>query len=238
MEESKRIDDYLSGRLGQEERQAFEEELSRNPKLKEQLELQRDMDFLLKHEKERTALKAVLKSEGADFFRTEAQPQQRGRLRWIGWVVAAAAAVVLLLVLRPLLFEGSLYEEYAEFPPLALSEKGAEMDWSGAEQAFNTGDYPEASRQLEAYLQEFPDDYQARLYLGITRMQTGDLAEARRLFSEVAEASPPLANHANWYDALSYLKAGNIAAARRRLQQIESDSPFYRRAQEVMERLE
>ncbi len=238
MEESKRIDDYLSGRLKPEQQQAFEEELSRNPELKKQLELQRDMEFLLRHDEERAALKAVLEAEGAEHFRAEAPPKQRGRLRWIGWATAAAAAAILLFVLWPVFVQPDLYQEYAEFPPLALSEKSTTTtNWAATEQAFNTGNYEQADAQLEEYLKAFPEDQQARLYLGIAKMETGEPEAARRLFAEVSAAAPGLADYADWYRALSFLKTGDSAAAESLLRKIETGSPFYEQAQEVLSAL-
>lgn len=235
MEESKRIDDFLSGQLNAADQQAFEEELSRNPELRRQVDLQRDMTFLLSHQKDRTALKGRLEKTGADFF-GEAEPARpKARIRWIGW---AAAAAILLFVLWPVFVQPDLYQQYAEFPPLALSEKStASTNWAATEQAFNSGDYTEAALQLEIYLEAFPEDQQARLYLGIAQMETGELEAARQSFAEVSAAAPALSDYAEWYRALSYLKGNAPEKARPALEGIAEGSPFYEEAEAILRQL-
>jgi TolA-binding protein len=236
MDESKRIDDYLSGRLSPEARQAFEEELNRDPELQKQVGLQRDMVFLLSHQKDRTELKGRLEKTGANFFGEEEPARPRARIRWIGW--AAAAAAVLLFVLWSVFVQPDLYQQYAEFPPLALSEKStATTNWAATEQAFNSGDYAEAALQLEIYLEAFPDDQQARLYLGIAQMETGDLEAARQSFAEVSAVAPALSDYAEWYRALSYLKGNAPEDARPALEGIAEGSPFYEEAQAILRQL-
>ncbi|MEQ8702975.1 MAG: tetratricopeptide repeat protein [Phaeodactylibacter sp.] len=239
MEESKRIDEYLSDQLSAADQQAFEEELNRDPELRRQVDLQRDMAFLLSHQKDRAALKAQMEQTGADFFAEAPSSRPKARIRWIGWAATAAAAAILLFVLWPVFVQPDLYQQYAEFPPLALSEKGtATTNWAATEQTFNTGDYTEAVEQLEDYLQAFPNDQQARLYLGISRMETGQLTNARLLFAIVATKAPGLSDYAQWYTALSYLKEGDKEAARSVLEQIEAGTTFYGQAQEVLGALE
>mgnify|MGYP006272213539 FL=1 len=237
MEESKRIDDYLSGQLSAADQQAFEEELSRDPELRRQVDLQRDMAFLLRHQKGRAELKGQLEKTGADFF-GEAEPARpTARIRWIGWAAAAAAAV-LLFVLWPVFVQPDLYQQYAEFPPLALSEKStAATNWAATEEAFNTGDYNQAALQLEDYLKAFPEDQQARLYLGIAKMETGELEAARRLFSEVIAVAPALSDYAEWYRALSFLKGNAPERARPALEGITQESPFYEEAEAILRQL-
>jgi len=131
-----------------------------------------------------------------------------------------------------------LYQQYAEFPPLALSEKSTTTtNWAATEQAFNAGNYEQAAVQLEAYLESFPEDQPPRLYLGIAKMEIGELEAARRLFSEVSTAAPGLSDYAEWYRALSFLKTGDRATAESLLREIENGSPFYEQAQEVLSAL-
>lgn len=238
MDESKRIDEYLSGQLSAADQQAFEEELNRDPELRAQVDLQRDMAFLLSHQKDKAALRAQLEQTGAEFFREGESARPKARVRWIGWAATAVAAAVLLFVFWPVFMQPDLYQQYAEFPPLALSEKStATTNWAATEQAFNTGDYAEAAVQLEDYLETFPEDQQARLYLGIAQMETGELETARRLFAEVRAAAPGLSDYAEWYRALSFLKGNAPEKARATLKSITEGSPFYEEAQAILRQL-
>lgn len=234
MEESVRIDQYLSGEMPAEERRAFEAELGQRPELREALALQQDMAFLLRHGQERQARRAQLDDIGPAYFQASQRRLPLGRIA----AAAAAAAVLLLLVWQVFWQPPSLYERYADFPPLALAEKTAgAQDWSEAEQAFNAGDYAAAAQQLAAYVQAFPEDQQARLYLGISYMESGRVAEARDLFLEVMPIAPALRDYAQWYLALSYLKTEDRDEARAVLQSIGPAAPFYDQAQALLDDL-
>ena len=242
-----RIDRYLNGAMNAAEQAAFEAEVEADPSLATDLALQRDMSLFLQRKDRRAALQQELGNLGKDYFQTTATtatepptakivPIGRARLRWL--TVAAAAAVLLILV-WPWLTSPSLYEQYAQHPPLALIEKSADapVDWSQTETAFNTGDCKTASAQLEEYLAQYPEDQLARLYLGICRIELDEGEAARELFSSLLTADVSIRDYAEWYLALSYLRAGEREACRAVLQDIAPASTLYARAQELLERL-
>lgn len=236
MDETIRIDRYLSGAMSSSERQAFEQELTTNAELREQVQLQRSMQQFLQHKEERQELQQKLTQTGGDFFQIR---QARPRL-WVRWAAgSAAAAAVVLLVVWQFLLQPSLYDTYADFPPLTLTEKSADtpVDWSQTEAAFNGGDYATAAEQLAQYLQTYPDDQQAQLYLGIARMELGQAEEANELFRQLADASADIRPYAIWYRALNYLKADKKDNCRAVLEAIPQASPFYEEAQELLGKL-
>jgi len=237
MDETLRIDRYLSGAMTAAERQGFERELADDADLREQLALQRSMQQFLEHRNDRQELQQKLKDTGADYF---SEKRARSRL-WVRWAAgSAAAAAVVLLIVWQVFFQPSLYDTYADFPALALTEKStdAPVDWSQTEVAFNGGEYATAAEQLEQYLQTYPDDQQAQLYLGIARMELGQAEEADAVFQQLAEeASPDIRAYAKWYHALNYLKAGDEASCRAVLEEIPEASPFYEEAQELLGKL-
>ena len=240
---TERVSRYLSGLMAADERQAFEADAAADPALAEELALQREMAGLLQGQARREARKQQLQALGQEYFPAQATLGQRAMLprRRLLWLATAAAAAVVALVLAwPFLFGPSLYEQYAQHPPLALAEKSTDalIDWSATEKAFNTGDYATAAKLLEQYLAQQPADGQARLYLGIAELEMDRYEAARRHFLALsAAADPALKDYADWYLALSYLKAGDEARCREVLEGIPASSALYRTAKELLRKL-
>lgn len=242
MDNTARIDRYLTGAMDPAERQAFEAEMTADAQLAEDVTLQRDMGAFLRRREHRSALQAQLKDIGRAHFQPEKKETKtvsmsRRRILWIG--AMAAAAGLALFLLRPLLFPPDLYDRYAEFPALALAQKSSAgpADWSAAETAFNSGNYAAAEAPLEQYLAAFPADMQAQLYLGICKMELDKHAEARQIFGALAQSGESFKDYAQWYLALSYLKSGDAAATQKTLDEIPDSSPFYKKAKELAARL-
>lgn len=242
MDNTERIDRYLSGAMDAPEKQSFEAALAGDAQLAKDLAVQRDMARFLQRQAQKSALQTQLQGIGNDYFQTEQTsakivPLPRRRLFAIASAVAAAA--VILLLLWQFWSAPSLYDEFAQHPPLALAEKsGNATDWSKTETAFQSGNFAAAETQLLAYTAQYPNDRQARLYLGICKMELNKTGEARQIFQGFADADASLKDFADWYLALSYLKTGDEASCRTALQAIAPASSFFERAQILIERLD
>ena len=231
------IDQYLSGELSAEERQAFERRLGEDAELARALTLRRGMDQFLARREARPALQRQLQELGVEYFgKEEARVAPIGRRRL--WSLAAAVAVLVVAVfVWRWVSSPSLYEEYAQHPPLALVEKSAAgPDLSATEQAFNKGDYSTALTGLEQYLDRQPQDTLALLYKGICAMELGQTVEAQAIFSSL-QNSPSWQEYGDWYLALSHLKQQRDDEAKAALQRIPEASPYHPQAQELLSRL-
>lgn len=239
MDNIDRIDKYLQGNMDAGEKQAFEAEMAATPALAEEVELQRDMLVFLQQKEKRSHLKSQLEEVGKGYFQKEEAkviPFVQRRRVWL--LVATAAAVIALLIVGRWITRPSLFEEYAQFPPLALAEKSAgAVDWSQAERAFQSGDYATASSLLADYSTQYPNDALARIYLGISRMELDQTVEAQQIFAGITSADPTLKDFANWCLALNYLKANDRPKCRATLQKIQASSAYYDKAQELLGRL-
>lgn len=242
MDNTERIDRYLSGAMEAAEKQRFEQEISDDAQLAKDLAVQRDMAHFLKHQTKKSALHTQLQGIGDEYFKPQ---QASGKIipmpqrRWIGIASAVAAAAVILLLLWQFWSAPSLYDEFAQHQPLALSSKSvAAPNWTETEIAFKSGDYAKAESQLVQYTDQFPDDRLARLYLGICKMELNKTAEARLIFQDFTGAEASLKDFADWYVALNELKAGNEAACRTALKAIAPTSSFFGRAQLLLSRLD
>lgn len=244
MNNTEKIDRYLRGDLSESEKNAFEGEVTQDAELAAELALQKDMEQFLRKQDRRAALKGQLESIGETFFQEVSQPET-GRIvplhrrPVVRWVIGLAAAIALVLMARQVFFQPNLYDQYSQYPPLAMIEKSnATQDKLAAmEAAFNQKDYTKALPLLQAYVQEKPEDLQAQLYLGICLLETGKYAAARDLFTKISSGESSFVDYGQWYLALSYLKEGNKAECRKVLQQVPAESEFLQKAQELLKRL-
>lgn len=241
MDKTERIDRYLSGTMDAAEQQSFEAELANNPQLSKDLAVQRDMVHFLQNQHQKNALQTQLKSLGEDYFiqhRTPGKIIGLPQKRFLGIASALAAAAVILLLLWQFWSAPSLYDEFAQHPQLALAEKSAGApNWAATETAFQSGDYATAETQLTQYTTQYPNDRQARLYLGICKMELNKTQEARLIFQDFGDADAALKDFADWYLALNYLKAGDEASCRTALNAIAPASSYFDRAQLLLKRL-
>ncbi|NUO00872.1 MAG: hypothetical protein HUU01_09700 [Saprospiraceae bacterium] len=241
MDNSERIDRYLSGEMNAAERQGFESELASDAQLADDLALQRDMVHFLQQRESKSALQTQLKAIGADYFQSEptARIVRLSPRRLIGIASAVAAAAVILLLLWQFWSAPSLYDEFAQHPPLALAEKSAgAINWSETETAFQAGNFAKAESGLETYIIQHPDDRQARLYLGICKMELNKTAEAQLIFQGFSDAETSLKDLADWYSALNYLKIGDEVSCRKALNALTPASSYFDRAQLLLKRLD
>ena len=227
MDTTARIDRYLSGIMDADERATFERELERDVALREELALQRDMMEWATGQARRARVREMLSRTGKPYF---AERSGRTLVRKLILPALSAAAAIALILLWPTLFADNLYDRYADFPALALTEKSADgPDPGPIEDKFRKGDYAAAYKGLKAYRQQKPDDMQAQLYAGICLMELGRAAEARSLF-EPLFAYPDYKDYAEWYFALSFLKEKDRERCAAALARIAPSSPFYKKA--------
>ncbi|MFN4081467.1 MAG: tetratricopeptide repeat protein [Saprospiraceae bacterium] len=234
MDNTERIERYLNGAMDANEREQFESELQRDAALREELALQRDMMTWVAQQARREHLRETLARLGQPYF---AERRSRTLVRRLIIPALSAAAALALILLWPTLFADRLYDRFAEFPALALTEKSnAAPDVSAIESDFNRGDYAAAYEGLQAYRQRKPDDPQAQLYAGICLMELGKTREARSLFEGLLK-TPDFGDYAQWYIALSFLKDKDRKACALALDRIAPSSPFYEKARALAQKL-
>lgn len=161
------------------------------------------------------------------------RPRRRPRSLW--WLLAAAAAVVAAVVLLSTTGCGpKSYADLADREPLAA----APVDMATARPAltaiFNlgmahyaAGDWAAACDQLARADRMLRADPQAgpasqplfgpyvRMYLGVARLQAGQVAEAKAVFDELADpaVARPLRERGLWYGAQCRLIVGDAEGA-------------------------
>lgn len=240
------LEKYLKGELDEEARTRFEQRLVQEEELAAELAWQQRMQEFLRKTRDREQLKSKLEQLGDQYFQKEEKapppstpvvPLYRRR----AFQVAASIALLIIAgwITFSLLNQPSLYRQFAQHPPLTLTEMSDEGPDAGEiEQAFNREDYETAARELQTYLQDHPADTLALLYRGISLLETGQLQEATAIFSDIRSGRSDLRELGAWYLALTYLREGNRTRAREVLQDLPPGADNFEKAQELLKRLE
>ncbi|AWO00777.1 hypothetical protein DLD77_03215 [Chitinophaga alhagiae] len=220
------IDRYLSGDMSLAARQAFEDRLRMEPGLQEELRRRTDSPS--------TVPVPAQDGDGAMFrARSGVVKLQRFSIA----VVSLAIIAALLLFLGP--WKRDLSMQYASEAMMTPVERGEEPD-SIMEQAalqFNHRHYPAAISSLNAALEQRPHDPYARLYRGLSYLESNQPALSRPDLEIIYNGPSDFKYDGAFYTALSYLKQRNRKTCREWLLKIPEGADNYRRAQQLLKEL-
>ena len=236
------LERYLRGEMPEGELKAFEARLAENPALKDEKALLEDLmgGIRLRGQKElRRRLEKI---------HQDVRLQERGSLPRIRRVRTWLGVAATLLLLVAALFwwrsvavpnEEALFSQYFqpyEWPvinrglPAEVYDAASELYFSGRYQAF-----------LDLAQERLALDDQAakdQLAIGNAFLATRQYEEARQRFQLVAQ-NPLYKDEASWFLALTELRAGNLAEARRLLTDIakQPDRFYAGRAAQLLQEL-
>ncbi|GAB4494423.1 MAG: hypothetical protein OHK0019_20670 [Saprospiraceae bacterium] len=236
-----RIEDYLDNAMTDAERAAFEAEVQADPILANALaQVQEARERLARQwvqEQSEAELSATLKELGKKHFSGSGKTR---RLQFSPWWMALAAVLTALLVwLGWPASEATLYERYRKFPEAAFATKsGATQSLEQTANQFNTGDFDGALSGLTAYLQQNPDDTEARFFAGLCQMELSRLQEAETTFRQIVESKNAWSEEARWFLALAYLKGRKHSDCRETLNQIPPGGTHYEQAQNLLKKIQ
>ena len=207
-----------------EERRAFEEEAKNKPELAADLAFAKKAYAHLQKQKQRQALKNMLKETAAPHHKEKTKVISFSRRKWLSVAASIALLIALFFVFKDRFLPNQQLPSYADLEqhtPLALTQMGGEDTYATqAEAAFNKGDYQAAGAALQAYLQEKPNDRLAQLYLAISLIETGQQEEARKWLEPLLQ-SVDFKEKAIGYMALSYHKEGKDKQAETWLKKLQ-----------------
>jgi tetratricopeptide (TPR) repeat protein len=209
-----RIDNYILGRMFNEERQAFEKEMSVNSELQEKVALHRDIVRAMRIERD----KEYLQSLERDIKMQKMTERRRRTFAMRISSIAVAACLVLGVFVH---FDTqSDYRQYGLGIELAISRGGGYSDKAAV--AINEGHYDEAlSLIAEGEAQPFVCDD-----------TNPEIVEAER--NEYYREQDEL----QWYKTVAYMRMGKYIKAKRLLKQIaSSDSEYKDEAQAALDAL-
>jgi predicted Zn-dependent protease len=236
----KLLDDYFNGLLPAADEAAVRARCDADAAFAGEFNLRRQMADWLHSNPARSEFRQQTDKLGAEFFKSaETRPMQPIQVVWRRRLMAAAAVLLLAIaawwLLRP---APPLYQQYAAYTPLHLTERGATAPQAtAAEAAFNRKDYQQALESLRQLVDLQPDNSTARLYMGISLLELNRPAEARNALSPLAEGQSVLRSDARWYVALSYLLEQDQAGCRKALEEIPVGDPHRVKADELLRSL-
>jgi cytochrome c-type biogenesis protein CcmH/NrfG len=235
------IDEYLLGHLDPEAAQKVETEISANPDLQEQLDMEKEFVkgfTLVGQEQLRKRLDNIEKELDME---SDKASHSKNSIAYYLAVAASIAAIVLFAYL--LLSRGpdteKVFANFYEPYPVSFSTRAGDTDEQLLEigKLYENQQYEAAIPKLAALLKERPEDGQLHLALGISYLEIDDLEAAQNVFQNIRAEGIQLYNDlAVWYLALALIKADELDKARMWLQ-VLADNPEADRRVEAQELL-
>lgn len=261
-EENTYIEDYLLGRLSQEEEVAVQKRMSDDIRFRESVLLQQQLleslsentwstvknvdekrlkeyEELYKSE-EITQLKQVIKQSENDYKKSTSKNKRP-------WLYYLSAALIAILITIAILIPKEqnpqeLYVDYydtSDIPSLASRGSGEDASLIDAEGYFEEGNYSEA---LKILIPKTSTNTKSKanvlLYKGISEMELEQFDNAHATFDQLRNSDLIDAPMGTWYKALLYLKMNDSENAKELLMQISASSNYkYKEAKELLEKL-
>ena len=207
------IEAYLLGSMATAERDAFEQEMASDEKLRAEVDLQRENTLAI----ELGGVQRLLKEVRAE----HAQPELDRSSGWKTYLKYAAVVAIVLsgafwVLTRPSANERLFAEHFTVDPglpvPMGATDKPAFHD---AMVAYKLGDFAEARGKWSALLQAEPTNDTLRYHIASAALAMDDAAAAIPLFEGiVADTTSAFHDKSQWYLFLAYIKADEVENAK------------------------
>jgi tetratricopeptide (TPR) repeat protein len=228
------IERYNSGEMSDTEKQWFLKELEANDKLRNEVDLRRRTDEILKKQ---NVISLRNKLSEIERQRIEVKSPMKASKRSVMIKYAAVFAGLVLigsLVLLPgkKLSSDEIVKQYyrAYEPPTGQrsAQSAADADFTLALEFYNTHDYNKAAMLFNRVLENKPTDMQTVLLIGVANYEEKKYPEAKQSFGKVIDDNNNLyVDQARWYLALCYLNTDEIKKAIQLFDQISKESGIY-----------
>jgi TolA-binding protein len=228
------IERYNAGEMNIAERQWFEKEIEGNERLRNEVNLRKKTDMLLKNQ---NIISLRNKLSDIEKRRKEAAvPVKNARKH--AYTRYAAVIAVVLLAGGALLFTGKAPDRdnlvsryYKPYDPPAAQRSGRapdNADFTLALEFYNTHDYANAAVFFNKVLASNPGDMQAEILNGVSNFEEKKYPEAKSSFVKVITDNNNLfIETAKWYLALCYINTNEKEKALSQLKTIIKEGGIY-----------
>ena len=249
------IHDYLLGNLLGEQRDAFENRLANEPDLAEEVEINRLMMDSWNGEPIQPGINSDLFNQYLEFLKSEEAEQYRQLLheadltyqvteKRTNYIIYGIAASVLLVSFAWIFYlfidntnskEIASFYQWEELP--SLTERNSVNALAKAEASFKSGDYQSALTIFQEWQSKHEPDANVFIYKGVCYFELQQYDLALHTFENLANSNLLDSQLANWYLALTYLKIGNEAMARKQLKIIlkRRNDPNFHNSRELLD---
>jgi tetratricopeptide (TPR) repeat protein len=229
------IERYNAGEMSEVEKQWFLKELEGNQKLRDEVNLRKRTDEILKNQ---DVMSLRTKLANIEKQRKEAKPPVKVLKKTI-YIRYAAIFAGLILIGSLSLFPGKtltpekIMKQYYKVYEPPTSQRSVQSvtdaDFTLAVEFYNTHDYEKAEVLFNKVLEKKPNDMQSVLLKGVSNFEDKKYPEAKQSFDRVIDDKNNLyIDHAQWYLALCYLNTNETEKAKQLLKSIGKENGIYK----------
>ena len=228
------IERFNAGEMSDTEKQWFLKELEGNEKLRNEVNLSKRTDEILKNQKLMSLRNKLSEIEN----RRNAVKRPARFSKKAAYIKYAALIAGLILIGGLTLFQGKqlsseeiLKQYYRAYEPLTGQRSvttGSDADFTLALEFYNIHDYANAAILFTKVLENKPNDLQTLLLKGVANFEEQKYPEAKQSFGRVIDDKDNLyVDHAKWYLALCYLNTNEMEKAKQLFEFIGKESGIY-----------
>ncbi len=242
VEKKEIIENYLMGRLTEEEKAIFEKELKNDPSLQQKVNqyksLLRGIELSFNRE-----LKARLRDEEKKIREKSSSPMSKQKFLQIGFAMAAVIALIIVSVFvlnkNKIDAEQILAVYYEPYPNVESPVTRGKQDRQPGYALYEEGQYKGALKLFGAHLNEFPDDPAALFYSGICYFELGNTRKSIEYLQSVNKLkNNRYSRPAKWYEALAYVKLKNTKHSKELFMELSKGNDIYsRQSKEILEKM-
>jgi len=228
------IERYNAGEMSDTEKQWFQKELDGNEKLRNEVNLSKRTDEILKNQKVMSLRNKL--SELENQRNAVKNPVKDSKKP--AYIKYAAVIAGLILIGSLTLFSGKhlsskeivnqYYKAYEPPTSQRSAQSGTDADFTLAMEFYNIHDYDNAAILFTKVLENKPNDMQTLLLKGVANFEEKKYPEAKQSFGRVIDDKDNLyIDHAKWYLALCYLNTNETEKAKQLFEFIGKESGIY-----------
>jgi TolA-binding protein len=229
------IERYNAGEMSESEKQWFLKELEGNEKLRNEVNLRKRTDEILKNQNVMSLRNKLSEIENR---RKEVKNPVKDSKKTV-FIRYAAVFAGLILIGSIAMFSGKnlnsekIMKHYYKIyePPTSQrsAESGTNADFNLALEFYNTHDYEKAAVLFNKVLENKPNDMQTVLLKGVANFEEKKYPEAKQSFVKVIDDKDNLyIDQAQWYLALCYLNTYETEKAKQLFKIIVNGDGIYK----------
>ena len=229
------IERYNAGEMSETEKQWFLKEIEGNENLRNEVNLRKHTDEILKNQ---NVMSLRNKLSEIEKKRKEVSKPVKNSRKPV-YIRYAAVIAGLVLIGSIILFPGkklsneeivkNYYKAYEPPTSQRSAQSATDADFTLALEFYNIHDYDKAAVLFNKVLENKPNDMQTVLLKGVANFEERRYPEAKQSFGKVIDDKDNLyIDHAQWYLALCYLNTSETEKAKQLFKIIGTENGIYR----------